>query len=168
MRTLVLHAHPLEGSYSAALRDAVVESAPDAEVVRLGQGEDIAGPELSSTEHLIVVAPTWWGGAPAMLLDWVQRVLGPSIDGRLSATPSPLRSVRRLTVVTTHGSSKLLNTLQGEPGRQLWSRVVLPLCDPDATFRWIALYKLDRLDRPALEAFLGQVRAEVTSVTVPA
>ena len=33
--------------------------------------------ELHLVDHLIAVYPTWWGGLPATLLDWVQRTLCP-------------------------------------------------------------------------------------------
>ena len=173
MRTLVLQVHPLEESYNVALLDAVVdaldgEGTPH-EVVRLAQGGAVDLERLALAGHLIVVAPTWWGAMPAQLLHWLQETLGPWIDGvdgvKADPTRSPLRTVRRLTVVTSHGSSRLVNTIQGEPGRNLWRRSVLPLCAAGATFDWIALYKIDRLEEPARRAFIDRVHDEISTIT---
>ena len=167
MRTLLLHAHPLEESFSRALRDVVDDALTDAgadhTVVRLAPGEE---PDLDEVEHLAVVYPTWWGGPPAVALDWLQRVLGPHVDDG-AGDHSPFAAIRRVSVVTTHGSSKLVNRLQGEPGRQTWSRVVVPHCAPGATFDWIALYKIDRSTPADRAAFLERVRAHFTNGPTP-
>jgi putative NADPH-quinone reductase len=162
---LVIHVHPLRASYTEALLRAVVDTLDGMgvahEVVRLGGGGDIGPGALTDVEHLIVVAPTWWGAMPSRLLWWIQDELGPWIDGGRRRTSSPLRGVRALTVVTSHGSSRLVNALQGEPGRHLWRRAVLPLCAPGAAFDWVALYKIDRLDAAARRAFIDTVRDRV-------
>jgi len=70
---------------------------------------------------------------------------------------SPLSAVRTLTIVTTHGSSKFINRLQGEPGLQLWKRTILPLCAPEAEFNWQALYRVDRATPTVTRKFLRRV-----------
>ena len=165
----MLHAHPLEDSYSAALRDtvaaALADSGVDHEIVRLCRDE-VPGADLRTVEHLIAVCPTWWGGPPAVLLGWLQDTLGDVVDG--TASPSPLAGVDRLSVVTTHGSSLLTNNMQGQPGKQTWARVIAPLCAPGVDFEWVALYKIDRSDEPERQAFLDHVRTHFTTATVPA
>jgi putative NADPH-quinone reductase len=172
VRVLLLHAHPLEDSYSAALRDRAVEALDgddhDITVARLGAGDD-AGPdrdELTDISALVLVYPTWWGSQPAPLLGWIQRVIGPWIDERgRQLEESPLGSVEKLIVITTHGSSRWINGLQGEPGRHLLKRSVLPLCAPGVEFRWISLYKLDLLEPSDLVAFIDRVGRELTGLT---
>lgn len=167
MAVTVLQAHPLDASYNKALLDAAVggleAAGVDHVVVRMCQGDEADLDRIAASDHLVVVAPTWWGAMPAVMLDWIQRTLGPWIDGDAPRATSPLRSVRRLSVVTSHGSARLVNRLQGEPGRQLWARTVLPLCAAGARFDWIALYKIDRLDVAAREAFIERVRIEVAA-----
>lgn len=173
MKTLVVHAHPLEESYNTAIRDTVCdaleESRVDHTLIRLARGEE---PDLvpGTYDRLVAVCPTWWGGPPAVLLDWLQRTLSPVIDaaGGTDRPTSPLTSVRHLTVVTTHGSSRLMNGLQGEPGRRTWARVVVPLCAPGARFDWVALYKIDRSTPEDRAAFLARVREAFTTAPVPA
>lgn len=167
---MVVQWHPLDESYNVALLAAVVDALEGVgtphEVIRLAQGDQIDPERLALTGHLIVVAPTWWGAMPARLLDWIQTTLGPWIDGDADPdadeTPSPIRSVERLTVVTSHGSSRFVNTLQGEPGRNLWRRTILPLCAPDAVFEWIALYKIDRSTEPERTAFIDRIHSEIS------
>ena len=105
--------------------------------------------------------PTWWGGLPAVLLDWVQRRLGTHIGD--VGGPSLLAGVERLTIVTTHGSARIVNSMQGEPGRHLMMRGVRRLCAPKVRARWVALYKLDRKPRKELEAFVAHVEREVVA-----
>ena len=160
----VVHAHPVPESYSGALVAAVIDglrTRSEPEVHRIGDAS-VEGPtieELRATEELWFVHPTWWGGQPAVLLDWIQRTLGPWIDDG-DRTPSPLADVQRLTAVTTHGSSAFVNRLQGEPGRQLYNRVVQPLCADDASFDWLALYTLDRSDADERAEFLDRIRTQ--------
>jgi len=155
--TLVVQAHPLEASYSTALLEAVVAQAPGARVVRIGEGDRWTPYACIGVTRLVVVYPTWWGSLPAMLLDAVVDLLGPWIDGDELASTSPLRTVESLTVVTSHGSSKFVNVLQGEPGLQLWKRTVLSLCAPNAAFSWQSLYKIDRCTAAERAAFVDSL-----------
>ncbi len=168
----MLQFHPLTDSYNVALLHAVVDALEETgrphEVVRLAQGGQVDRERLATSSQLVVVTPTWWGAMPARILAWIQDELGPWIDGGPDgpADParSPLRSVRRLTVVTSHGSSRLTNGLQGEPGRKLWRRSVLPLCAPSARFDWISLYKIDRSDEDERRAFVDRVGREIRAM----
>ena len=168
--TLVVQFHPLEESFNRALLDVVVEALDDTgrahDVVRLAQGGEIRAETLAECGHLIVVTPTWWGAMPARILAWIQKELGPWIDGEARIETSPLRTVQRLTVVTSHGSSRLMNGLQGEPGRQLWRRAVLGLCAPDARFDWVSLYKIDRSTETERRAFVERVGQVVRASAV--
>lgn len=163
----VVHAHPVPESYSSAILASVLEGLEQrgAPVVhRIGDASE-TGPtaaELATTDELWFVHPTWWGGQPAVLLDWMQQALGPWIDGA-DHRPSPLAHVRRLTAVTTHGSSAFINRLQGEPGRQLYRRVLTPMCDDQAAFEWLALYKLDFCDDSDRVDFLDRVRSRAAA-----
>ncbi len=160
--TLIVQAHPLEDSYSRAMRDVVCESLESAgerySLARLANGDE---PDLDSHtyDRLVAICPTWWGGPPAVLLDWLQRTLGPIVDGGVSELASPFASIREVCVVSSHGSSRLMNRMQGEPGRQTWQRVVLPLCAEDAELHWISLYKIDRSTLEQRQAFLDEVRS---------
>ena len=111
--------------------------------------------------HLVFVYPTWFGAPPAMLKGWLDRVwvAGVAFD-RVPGSNRPrarLMHIRRLSVVTTYGSSRWVNALEGEPGKRLVKRWLRVLCHPLARTRWIALYGLDRADDAARRAFLDRV-----------
>ncbi len=169
MRCVVLHAHPLEDSLSAALRDRVVDQLTagghEVNLACLTQGEHIDASAVEGAEALLLVYPTWWGGLPAPLLGWVQTELGPWIDGGSDLADSPLAAVRHLVAVTTHGSTKWVNRLQGEPGRQLLRRTVTRLCAPRTRLRWVSLYGIDRVDATKIDAFVERVGATAASLS---
>ncbi|MEM7339011.1 MAG: NAD(P)H-dependent oxidoreductase [Actinomycetota bacterium] len=160
----VIQCHPVVDSYSTALLDAVTDGLAQvgatASVVRLALGDEVRLDDLRHARLLIVVAPTWWGAMPAELLAWIQRELGPWIDGDHPAATSPLADLDRLVLVTSYGSSRLVNAVQGEPGVHLW-RAVLRACTHQARFERIACFGVDRLDRTALTRHLTVVADRV-------
>ena len=188
MRVHVLFAHPVHDSFGAALRDTVVEAlegaghgvdladlyAQDFDPVlsKDAHARHREGPEtkpeiatlaaaLRAAEALVFVYPTWWGGQPAMLKGWFDRVLVEGVaytfpDGARRIQPL-LRGVRRLVVVTTHGSGKWINTLQGEPGKRVILRGLRSLCHPLTRSRWISLYGMDTATDADRQAFLDRV-----------
>lgn len=106
MRALVVYAHPRAESFTAAVRDMVIErleahgaeirlfdlydrqfepvlTAHELEIYEDEQqnrrpvAEDAAALEWCDT--LIFVYPTWWYGLPAMLKGWLDRVMLPGV-----------------------------------------------------------------------------------------
>jgi NAD(P)H dehydrogenase (quinone) len=167
MRVCVVQFHPVEASYSTALLGATLAGLAGHEVdtFRLAEGRAPAADDLERADALVAVHPTWWGGLPAQLLSWVQLELGPWLDGYEPAHTSPLRTVGRLAVVTSHGSPRWLNRLQGEPGRQLWARRVAPICAAGTRLQWLSLYNIDRCSPDQRVEFLGQVEQELAGLT---
>ena len=151
MPVLVVQAHPVPDSLNAALlervRAGLTAAGTDHSVHRLCQGERPTSSDLEGIDDLVLVYPTWWGGQPASLLDWLQDMLAEEALGR----------VRRLVAVTSLGSSQLLNTVQGEWGRAHLSGLVLQACAEDATFEWLPLYKVDRQSQDAIDSHLSAV-----------
>ena len=118
--------------------------------------------DLAWCESLVLVYPTWWAGQPAMLKGWIDRVwvngvawTHPEGASRLHAA---LRNVRRITVVTTHGSSKFVNALEGEAGKRTVTRSMRLLCNRFCRTQWLALYTVDRSTDAERAAFLAKVR----------
>lgn len=190
-RTLVVYCHPDPASFTAAVKDAAVAALREAghEVrVRdlyadrfdplLSAAERRAhrepGPrpgladhaaELRWCEHLVLVYPTWWSGQPAMLKGWIDRVWVRGVAWELPAGSNRVRArldnVRRITTVTTHGSGRLVNRLEGEAGRRTVTRSLRALCHRFARTRWVAMYGLDTASPAQRERFIARVRAEL-------
>ena len=161
MSVLVVQAHPVSDSLNAALLERVVAgltaAGSDHAVHRLCQGERPTSADLEGIDDVVLVYPTWWGGQPASLLEWLQDMLATQALG----------GVRRLVAVTSLGSSQLLNTVQGEWGRAHLSGLVLQACAHDATFEWLPLYKVDRQSQDAIDAHLRDVEERFAGRRAP-
>lgn len=106
MRTLVVYCHPKPDSFTAAVRDAVLDklrlAGAEVELLDLyamgfepalsaqsmdcyldetcnSQAVDAHTRAVQHCDTLIFVYPTWWYGLPAMLKGWLDRVLLPGV-----------------------------------------------------------------------------------------
>ncbi|HRE03847.1 MAG TPA: NAD(P)H-dependent oxidoreductase [Ilumatobacteraceae bacterium] len=121
--------------------------------------------DLAWCEQLVLVYPTWWAGQPAMLKGWIDRVWVNEVAWTLPAGSNRIRrgltNIRRITVVTSHGSSKLINALEGEGGKRVVSRSLRLMCNRWCRLRWLALYGIDTAAPAARDAFLAKVRTRL-------
>lgn len=194
-RALVVYCHPLPTSLVAAARDRVLAGLAQtgAEVRLFDLYADGFVPEFSAaeraahlepgsdptiTEHaealqwcdtLILVYPTWWAGQPAMLKGWFDRVWVNAVawtlpEGKNRLQPR-LRNVRRIVAVTTHGSPKYINAIEGEGGKRTLTRALRAMCHPLCRVDWVALYGVDRCTDTTRARFLQRVEAHVTALT---
>ena len=112
-------------------------------------------------DALVFIYPTWWAGQPAMLKGWIDRVWVAGVAYELPAGATRIRplvkNIRRLVVITTHGSSKLINSLEGEGGKRIVNRSLRVLCSKRARTKWIALYSIDTTSDPRRAAHLERV-----------
>jgi len=124
--------------------------------------------DLSWCDTLVFVYPTWWSGQPAMLTGWFDRVLRRGVAWELpdgaTRIEARLTNVRRLVTITSHGSSKLINLLEGETGRRVTGRAVRVLCNRIARTTWLAMYNTDRSTPADREAFLDRVDRKMHSL----
>ena len=116
---------------------------------------------LGWCDTLVLVHPTWWSGQPAMLKGWIDRVFVSGVawtfpDGAVRLHPA-LTNVRRIVAVTTHGSSKFVNALQGESGKRIMTRSIRTMCHRRCRTDWIALYGVDRCTDAERRAFLDRL-----------
>lgn len=166
---LVIHSHPVADSLSGALFAAAVEglTTPAGEppaTASLNSGDHPTSADLRAVTTLVFVYPTWWGGPPAKLQDWIERELGPWIDGP-STGPSPISTVERLVAITSHGSPALLNRATGEPGRKLFKRSIKPLASPSCTWHWLSYYGIDADNTATRTAFVNGIPDKLRQIT---
>ena len=190
-RALVVYCHPLEESFVAAARERVLAGlgAAGAEVRLTDLYADGFEPAFTATDRarhlepgadpsvshhaddlawcdtLVLVYPTWWSGQPAMLKGWIDRVWVNGVawtlpEGANRLHPQ-LRNVRRLVAVTTHGSSKWMNMIEGEAGKRTMTRSLRSMCHPLARTTWLALYGLDTASPERRAAFLDRVERRI-------
>ena len=191
-RALVVYCHPLDDSFVSVVRDRVVAAltAAGAELRIDDLYAEGFDPLFTAEEHarhripgadpslqqyvddlrwcdmLVLVYPTWWSGQPAMLKGWMERVWVNGVAWDLPAGAdrlSPrLKNVRRLVTVTTHGSSKFVNAVEGEAGKRTVTRSLRAMCHPLARTHWIAMYGIDTASDDERSTFLARVDRKMT------
>ncbi len=114
---------------------------------------------LLRAEALVIMAPVWNFGFPAILKGWFDRVMLPGVafvmkDGR--ATPN-LQHIRSLTAVVSYGGTRWASLLMGDPPRKLVRRWLRGLIRPWAPVRYLALYGMNRATDADRDAFLARV-----------
>lgn len=187
MRVLVVHCHPDQGSLVAeAHRRLLAGLARTRHEVRdrdlYAEGFDPlftaderrrhlepgAAPELADhvadlqwCDTLVLVYPTWWSGQPAMLKGWIDRVWVRGVAWELPPGANRLHgrlgNVRRIVAITTHGSSKFVNALEGESGKRVVTRSLRVLCHPLCRTSWWAMYRLDVATPKARARFIERI-----------
>lgn len=190
MRTLVVYCHPNPESLVAAAKDRVLAGLRSAghDVRFTDLYAEGFRPELSAHERrvhlepgiapelqhhaddlrwaeaLVFVYPTWWSGQPAMLKGWMDRVWACGIAFEMPPGARVVRPllphVRRIAIVTTHGSSKWMNALEGESGKRTAFRSIRAVCSRRVRTSWIAIYGLDRADEATRSAWLRRVEEQ--------
>lgn len=189
MNILLVHAHPVPGSFSHALRSVVTDAlragghAVDVLDLyaegfdpRLTEAERRAYHDvpdniatvadhvarLKRAEALVLVFPTWWYGMPAILKGWFDRVWAPGVAFSISpqGIAPELGNIRRLAVVTTTGSPWWLVSLYlGDPVRKVLMRGIRRLLAPRAAAEWHCLHHIDASTPAQRLRFLARVKA---------
>jgi putative NADPH-quinone reductase len=189
VNVLVVHAHPAPTSFNRSLFETAVRALERAghhvDALDLyGEGfdarmsaeerrayhtdapivsEDVArhAELVRRAEALVFVYPTWWGGLPAVLKGWLERVLVPgvafSFDPVTNEVRRGLTNVRRIVGITTYGSSRLYVRAMSDGGRRTLNRTLRLVCHRYARTRWLALYRLDTASVDDRLAFIDRV-----------
>ncbi len=193
-RALVVYCHPSAGSYVEAVRDRALagleRAGADVRVAdlyadgfdpafgeeewrrHLEPGADPAvaryADDLAWAELLVLVYPTWWSGQPAMLKGWIDRVWVSGVAWELPEGANQLRpmltNIRRIVAVTTHGSSKLINSFEGEAGKRTITRSLRAMCHRRARTTWLAHYGVDKSTPDERGAFLDRVEERLAAL----
>ena len=132
----------------------------------LGGPED--RPELAEhfdglrwAEQLVLVHPTWFSGQPARLKGWFDRVWMHRVAFELPDGANRIRgrlgNIDRIQVVTSHGSTRRVNWIQGNGGRLRVFRTLRVLCGLRCRTDWVAVYDVDNKSRAELTAWLDDV-----------
>ena len=191
MRVHVIFAHPRADSFNAALHASIVAAlrsgAHDVDDLDLyaddfrpamtaGErgayhtvGDNLAGIEtyverLKAAEALVISAPTWWYGMPAMLKGYFDRVWVPGVAFHLSpnggAIKPGLTNIRKCAVVTTTGSPWwFMRVYMRDPGKRVLTRGLRMLFAPGARMRYLCHYGIDTATPQSRARFLARVQA---------
>jgi NAD(P)H dehydrogenase (quinone) len=124
--------------------------------------------DLAWAEALVLIYPTWWSGQPAMLKGWIDRVwiagVAWDLPSGAARVRGRLRNIRRIVAVTTHGSSKWINALEGENGKRAVTRTMRSMCSWRTRTTWCALYGIDTGDAARRARFLNRVEHTMSTL----
>ena len=175
-KIFVVRTHPVRESFVGAACDrAVAAFGASGHEVRVADlyddGFEPGAPGIAPRyvdslrwcDTIVFAYPTWFGSQPAMLKGWLDATLTDEVafacrpdGGRPKAL---LRNIRRIVVITSHGSPKWMNALQGEPGKRVLLRGLRSFCHPWARSEWVAFYDNDGCDQRTRADYLNRVEA---------
>jgi len=187
MRVLLLHSHPVESSYGAALHKQTHESLKKAghdvdDCNLYAEGFDPVMsrhdrvvyhdyPEntklvaaycdrLKAAEALVIVTPVWNFGFPAMLKGYFDRVWLPGISFELvdGKVESRLRHIRKLGAVLTYGATPFRAWVAGNPPKKIIKRVIRAQISLTASVTFLAHYNMNQSTQETRERFMQKVK----------
>lgn len=198
MRLLLVFCHPDADSYGAALRCTAAEALRGAghelrEIDLYAEGFDPVFSAAEKTTYLsdtaknvqgvaahvealrwaegwVVVYPTWFYGAPAMLKGWLERVWLPGVaftvaKARQQRIGGELGNMRLFIGITTSGSPWWWLKLIGDPGRSLFMKGLKPLYARGCRMKWLQLYNMNHATAADREGFIARVRQALSQET---
>jgi NAD(P)H dehydrogenase (quinone) len=121
--------------------------------------------DIQWAHALVLVYPTWWSGQPAILKGWIDRVLMNEVawvlpEGAARIQPL-LTNIKKIVVVTTHGSTKFVNALEGEAGKRTAFRSIRLMLNKRTRCHWVGLYRLDHVPVDQRGQLVTRVRRRV-------
>ena len=185
MNALVVYCHPVEGSFCSAMRDAAISGLRAAghmvDVINLaaeqfnpvmttsewntyqqGNGDVPMGLErdvalVKSAEIIVFIYPTWWGGLPAQLKGWLERVMLPGtafVFNENNKVRPGLWNIRRIHIASTFGSPWLYVRFVNDNGRRILARAFRMNTSLRTKVSTSSLYAMDTATDASRKSFL--------------
>ena len=185
MNALVVYCHPVEGSFCSAMRDAAISGLRAAghtvgvidlaaeqfnpvmttsewKTYQQGNGDIPIGLErdvalVKSAEIIVFVYPTWWGGLPAQLKGWLERVMLPGtafVFNENNKVRPGLRNIRRIHIASTFGSPWLYVRFVNDNGRRILARAFRMNTSLRTKVSTSSLYAMDTATDASRKSFL--------------
>jgi NAD(P)H dehydrogenase (quinone) len=121
--------------------------------------------DIQWAQALVLVYPTWWSGQPAILKGWIDRVFTNQVAWILPEGAARIRplltDIKKIVVVTTHGSTKFVNALEGEAGKRTAFRSIRLMFHKRTRCHWVSLYALDKTSMEKRGRLVIRVRRRV-------
>jgi putative NADPH-quinone reductase len=192
MNALVVYCHPVEGSFCSAMRDAAISGLRAAghtvdlidlaaeqfnpvmttsewKTYQQGNGDIPIGLErdvalVKSAEIIVFVYPTWWGGLPAQLKGWLERVMLPGtafVFNENNKVRPGLRNIRRIHIASTFGSPWLYVRLVNDNGRRILARAFRLNTSLRTKVSTSSLYAMDTVTDASRKSFLASLEKKM-------
>jgi putative NADPH-quinone reductase len=129
---------------------------------RQGNGDVPVGLErdvalVKSAEIIVFVYPTWWGGLPAQLKGWLERVMLPGtafVFNENNKVRPGLKNIRRIHIASTFGSPWLYVRIVNDNGRRILARAFRMNTSWRTKVSASSLYAMDTATDASRENFL--------------
>ncbi|WP_187972171.1 NAD(P)H-dependent oxidoreductase [Aquibium microcysteis] len=186
MNILLLHAHPVETSFNAALHRLILERltakghvVDDCDLYaedfdpRLSRQErlDYHDPDrsiehvrpyvdrLRAADALVLCYPVWNYGYPAILKGFFDRVFLPGVSFRIvdGRVEGALHNITKVAAVTSYGGTRWRAVLIGDPPRRLVKRLLWGTVKPGAQVEYLAHYDMNRSTDASRKRFMDKV-----------
>ena len=187
MQVLVLYAHHVETSFSAAIHQSVIGAlnasghvVDDCDLYAEGFDPVLSRQErldyhdlrvntshaagyierLRRAEGLVLCFPVWSFGPPAILKGFFDRVLLPGVAFTLSDNgdiAANLQQIRKLAGVVTYGQTRLASLFLGDPPRKYITRHWKCMVHPRASVTYLAHYNMNKSTDQTRARFLEKV-----------
>jgi len=112
-------------------------------------------------ERLVLIYPTWFSGQPARLKGWFDRVWMHQVAFELpdgaNRIQGRLHNIRRIEVVTSMGSTRWVNVVQGNGGRLRVNRTLRILCHRRCRVKWLDIADVDNATDAKRTAWLDSL-----------
>jgi putative NADPH-quinone reductase len=188
-RALVVFAHPVPESFSAALHGQVVQTltgrgwqVDDCDLYAEGFNPVLSTDErrgyhdvatntapvqsyvdrLQAADALVLVFPVWNFGYPAILKGFFDRVFLPGVSFHLEGgkVAPALQNIQKLAAVTTYGGTRFRAFLAGDPPRKVVTRALWHVSKA-GKMKYLALYDMNNATEVECGAFLKRVGQEM-------
>ncbi|OME91487.1 MULTISPECIES: NAD(P)H-dependent oxidoreductase [Paenibacillus] len=183
-KVLIIQGNPIKNSYGSQLAEVYARGAAEsgAEVRELVLAEmefdlNLSGgykgkqplePDLqkaqeliSWADHLVFVYPNWWGGMPALLKGFIDRVFLPGFAfkyRRNSPLPEQLLKGKTARLIVTMDSPYIYYRFYlGQPGHQMMKHSILKFCGV-GTVRATNITQLRKMPEVARKQWLERVQ----------
>jgi len=187
MQVLVLYAHPVETSFSAAVHQSALDALragghtiDDCDLYAEGFDPVLSRQErldyhdlrvntthvadyverLRRAEGLVLCFPIWSFGPPAILKGFFDRILIPGVAFSLSDKgdiAANLQHIRRIAGIVTYGQTRLASVFMGDPPRKYISRALKWCAHPRASVTYLAHYNMNKSTDQTRRRFLNRV-----------
>ena len=195
MNALVVYCHPVEGSFCSAMRDAAVRglqaaghtgdvidlaarqfnpvmSTSEWQTYQQGSGQIPDGLEhdvelIKTAEIIVFVYPTWWGGLPAQLKGWLERVMLPGtafvFNDNNKVRPG-LGNIKRIHIASTFGSPWLYVRFINDNGRRILARAFRLNTSLRTKVSTSSLYAMDTATNASRDKFLDALTKKMEKI----
>ncbi len=139
---------------------------------RQGNGAIPAGLErdvslVKSAEIIVFVYPTWWGGLPAQLKGWLERVMLPGtafLFNENNKVRPGLRNIRRIHIASTFGSPWLYVRFVNDNGRRILGRAFRLNTSLRTRVSTSNLYAMDSATDESRKSFLRSLEKKMQNI----